>query len=84
MVDIVGPLPVSRGMRYMLTIVDRTTRWMEALPMKDATSGGCCTAFLEGWISKFGIPGKVTSDNGPAFQAKLWQDINHHSSAGEF
>ena len=37
-VDIVGPLPVSEGMRYLLTVVDRASRWFDALPMPDATA----------------------------------------------
>lgn len=30
--DIVGPLPISRGYRYCLTMRDRITRWPEVVP----------------------------------------------------
>ena len=37
-VDLVGPLPVSQGYRYLFTVVDMATRWPEAFPIKDMTT----------------------------------------------
>jgi Integrase zinc binding domain len=31
-VDLVGPLPASEGATYVFTVIDRNTRWFEALP----------------------------------------------------
>ena len=74
-VDIVGPLPLSEGQRYLLTILDRTSRWIEALPLAEATSENCAQAFIRGWLKHFGLPRVVTSDNGNTFVANLWQGL---------
>ncbi len=34
-VDLVGPLPQSSGFSYLFTVVDRTTRWPEAIPLSN-------------------------------------------------
>ena len=31
-VDVVGPFPKDQEMKYILTMIDRTTRWPEAVP----------------------------------------------------
>jgi hypothetical protein len=37
-VDLVGPLPPSSGYSYLFTVVDRTTRWPEAIPVSGISS----------------------------------------------
>ena len=46
-IDIVGPLPYS--FRYLLTCVDRFTRWPEAIPLVETVAD----AFFSGWIARF-------------------------------
>ena len=60
-VDIVGPLPTSRGYTYLRTILDRTTRWPEAVPLQDITAAGCARAFMTGWVARFGVPYSMCS-----------------------
>ena len=45
-VDIVGPLPPSQGFQYLFTVVDRTTRYAEAIPLKDTTAESCIQALI--------------------------------------
>jgi len=75
-VDIVGPLPQSYGFRYLFTVVDRYTRWPEAIPMIDATTTTCIAALLYSWISHFGVPRVIVSNRGPQFTSSLWSGLS--------
>jgi len=74
-VDLVGPLPRSAGFSYLFTIIDRTTRWPEAVPLSSVTAADCASALLEGWIQRFGVPATITSDRGPQFTSSLWSAL---------
>ena len=59
-VDIVGPLP--HNYRYLLTVVDRFTRWPEAIPLVDSQTTTCAKALALHWIARFGVPAELTSE----------------------
>lgn len=71
-VDLVGPLVESDGFKYMLTMIDRFSRWMEAVPLKSSQAVEVAAAFCAGWVSRFGAPNHITSDRGTEFTNTLW------------
>ncbi|XP_037809862.1 protein NYNRIN-like [Lucilia sericata] len=73
--DIVGPLPVSRGYKYILTCIDRTTRWPEAYPLQNITSEEIVKTFIQNYISRFGIPLNITVDRGSQFTSSLFSNL---------
>lgn len=70
-VDLVGPLLQSQGFTHRLTIIDCTTRWLEAVPLASTTAAVVAKAFLLTWVSRFGPPTDITSDRGPQFVSEL-------------
>lgn len=74
--DLVGPLPPSAGNVYMLTMVDRFTRWCEAHPIPDQTADTVARTFLEQYVSRFGCPLKISTDQGTNFESKLMASLN--------
>ena len=74
-IDVVGPLPPSRGYTYLLTCVDRFTRWPEAIPISNISAETVAQAFLSGWIARFGVPSTLITDRGCQFESQLWHTL---------
>ena len=73
--DIVGPFPTCKGYSYLLTCVDRFTRWPEAIPLVDTTASTIAHTFISGWIARYGTPSTITTDRGAQFESELWNQL---------
>lgn len=74
-IDIVGPLYPCRGNQYLLTCIDRFSRWPEVFPLSDIKSETVCEAFYNGWICRFGSPDQIVTDRGRQFLSHIFKDL---------
>jgi len=78
-VDLIGPLPPSSPYRYCLTAVDRYTCCPEAWPLESITAESVAKTLFAGWISRFGVPRRITTDQVRQFESKLFKALGIHS-----
>lgn len=75
--DLVGPLSEIRGCQYILTIIDRFTRWPVAVPLNSTIAESVARTIFQHWISIYGCPSIITTDRGPQFQSQLFTEFTN-------
>lgn len=75
-IDIIGPLPLSRNMRYCLTCIDRFSRWPEVYPIPEITAEVVARTLINEWISRYGTPLRITTDQGRQFESALFAQMS--------
>ena len=68
-INIVGPLPPSKGYSYLLNCIACFTHWPEAFQLTNITAESVSQTFVNGWISRFWIPSTITTDRGKQFES---------------
>lgn len=74
----VGPLPPVRNQtdpyflpyQYLLTMIARTTRWLETVPLTEITAQNLTTAFINTQVATFGVPLYIITNRGSQFESE--------------
>ena len=71
-IDLIGPLEPasSKGHKYILCVIDQTTKWPEIACLRSATAKETCNALLQ-IFARIGLPRVIVCDNGTNFVSQL-------------
>ena len=70
--DILGPLPKTQcGNKYILVIGDYFTKWKDVYPMRNMEATTVANILFQEFISRFGVPKYLHTDQGRNFEAGL-------------
>jgi len=74
--DLLGPLLETKpGNVFLLIIVDRFSKLVRAVPLAGITATDVSSAFCRDWISVYGPPDTLVTNNGPQFASLFFQGV---------
>lgn len=74
--DYLGPFPVTdRGNRYILLLTDHFTKYVEIVAVPDMTAEVCAAKVLNEFISRWGCPLVIHSDQGRTYESKIFSEM---------
>ena len=74
--DVVGPLPESnKGNKYILVIMEYTSKYVIAVAMKDMLAKTVARKFIKHVINKEGVPTEILTDQGTNFQSATMKEL---------
>ena len=74
--DLIPNLPeTGNGNKHLLVVVDYFTKWVEAYPLKRMDAATIASVFVSEFVSRFGAPESLHTDQGKNFDSKLFKDV---------
>ena len=70
-------LPLTeRKNQYLLVIEDYFSKWIEAYPLQRTAAPSVAQCVLNGWVSRYGCPDSILTDQGAEFESNLFKCLN--------
>jgi len=73
------PLSSKGAYRHMLTVVDRSSRLVELIPLRTKSAKDVARALLERWICRYGAPSIIFCDQDTAYQSVLVTELTKNA-----
>ena len=75
-IDIAGPFNATRNRnRYILSLVDHFSKYCVLVPMKSVDAQSIARSIFKQWLTKYGMPESILSDNGKYFTSEVFQKL---------
>lgn len=74
-VNIISKYPLSNNYTYLVTCINRFTRWVEPIPIHDIHVETVTQVFVNSWVSTFFVPSCLTTHRGRQFQSALFLEV---------
>jgi len=75
-IDITGPHPTSsKGNRYVLTVIDHFSKWVELFPMRNQEAVTVAKILFDKIICVHGCPLQILTDRGANFEGEVFQEL---------
>ena len=75
-IDLVGPFEMTQtGFKYILTICDRLSRYLEMVELPNMRADTVVQAFINRWLIRYGCPEAIISDQGKQFEGLIFTKL---------
>ena len=62
-------------MKYILSIEDGWSRYVNLVPIPDKSAASVATALMDEFLSRFGMPAEIFSDQGKEFCNQVFEEL---------
>lgn len=74
-IDLITMDSEINGCKNVLTMIDRTTSWPEAVPLESTDAKTVAWNIVNSWIKNLGVPKVIVTDQGKQFESELFKAL---------
>ena len=71
-IDIFGPVEHNKKKKYVLSIIDLVSKWVEFVQLESLKSEDVFDSLYIGWLRRYPLPRIIICDNGKSFKSETF------------